>query len=132
MSSAPTSGNLPKNSPESSSDDEADDSTRKPRDFKELVKRYGTVGTLFHTIVWGGTLGAFYVGIKLGFDVQVLTPYLERIPYVHQDMLPSDASEFLVAYTLTIATSPVRFAVDAVVVPQLAKYVRKTGMFDSS
>ena len=93
----------------------------KPKRLKELGTQYGKVAVVFHTVVWGGTLGGIWAAIHLGLDLQHLTSF---IPFAAAKEPGQEvAKEFALAYTTTLATSPARFALDVVAVPVVGRHL---------
>ncbi|GAM16854.1 hypothetical protein SAMD00019534_000290 [Acytostelium subglobosum LB1] len=94
-----------------------------PQKFKFMVKRYGILFIIVHFTIYGITIGSFYLALSHGVDV---TPIFEYF-----GMEKSDTSKgvgvFAVAFALTKLTGLVRTPFTFLVVPFLARYLRKIG-----
>jgi len=94
--------------------------------YTGLVKQYGKIVVVFHSAVWVGTLAFFNLLVFNGVDV---SPIVEYIPFVDEsswsdsagDDLTSTSAKFLIAYTITSITGPVRLALDVAAAPWLSK-----------
>jgi hypothetical protein len=88
--------------------------------LKEKLKKYGLIGFVFHSTIWAATLGGLWAAAHNGLDLQ---PLMSKIPLLDADAIPKSGSSFVIAYAVTVATGPLRFGLDALCVPTIAKWI---------
>lgn len=95
--------------------------------YKSLIRKYGAVAIGFHSTVWTCTLLASYTAVSYGVDVVALVnnlPFSNTLNLDLEACLQANGAEryanFLVAYSLTTLTGPVRIGLDVIATPWIA------------
>jgi len=97
--------------------------TAKPS-YRELVQKYGVIIVVFHSGIWVVTLGFFNILVFNGVDVSSLVeyiPFIEDFELDNESDVASASAKFLIAYTITSITGPIRLGLDVVAAPWLAR-----------
>ena len=92
---------------------------RRKESLLDQARKLGTAGLAFHTAVWATTWASLYAALSLSEEARVLADYLPQGTAVAKD-----GSTLLLAYALTVLTSPARHALDLAVVPLLLRYAQ--------
>jgi len=97
--------------------------------LKKAVAEYGTTVIVFHVSISLISLGACYLLVSSGLDVQQLLVSLKLDEWSKGNaVLVSNAGTFAVAYAIHKVFAPVRITITLGSVPFIVKYLRSKGI----
>jgi hypothetical protein len=91
--------------------------------IKVVLREYGTVGVVFHTVISLASLGTCYLVVDSGVDVGKVLEYFN----VQSSSTTKGASTFAVAYVLHKMFLPVRAGITVASVPLIVRWLRTKG-----